>query len=367
MDPVVVIGGGVVGTAVAAKLAERDVPVRLYEKDALGAGTTAKSMAIFFWHQDDPNETEHRLREVAWQTYEPLIEDGTLEFTQVGTLETAPKLTDVPEVRSVWKGLTDLGVESDWLEPADLEANGLDPTAFEGALFVPADGFLDPAEIIQQFVARARAGPATIETGVAVTDIHTEDGAVTAVKTGEGTEPVSAVVNAAGPWAPAINELAGVDQPLRQTRGPIVVLSREESFSLPFMILHDELYFREDGTNQAFGGRFDTAYETAGTFDPDANHTVDQSFYLDIAEEIEAAVPRLADVQIVNDWVGFRTITPDGRPFVGETDVGDFYTAVGMSGYGVTRAPAVGDLLAAQITGESVDTELSEWVTPDRV
>ncbi|APE94889.1 NAD(P)/FAD-dependent oxidoreductase [Halodesulfurarchaeum formicicum] len=367
MDPIAVVGGGVVGTSIAAALAEQDLPVRLYEKDSLGAGTTSKSMAIFFWHQDDPNGTEHRFRERAWETYGPLIEAGTLEFTQVGTLETAPELTDVPAVRAVWKGMQELGVETEWLEPEALAAKGLDPEAFEGALFVPADGFLDPSEIIQHFTDRATEGPATIETGVEITDIHTEDGRVTAIETSDGTESVSGVVNAAGPWAPQINDLVGVDLPLRHTRGPIVVLSREAEFSLPFMILRNEHYFREDGRNQAFGGRFDTSYETAEQFDPDANHTVDQTFYLDIAGEIEQSVPRLADAEIVNDWVGFRTITPDGRPFVGETAVEGFYTAVGMSGYGVTRAPFVGELLADQIAGEPVDSELADWVAPDRV
>jgi len=367
MDPVVVVGGGVIGTSIAAELATRDIPVRLYEKDALGAGTTSKSMAIFFWHQDDPSATEHRLRERAWETYGPLIEDGTLSFTQIGTLETAPELTDVPAVRTVWKELSALGVETEWLEPDALAEMGLDSDAFEGALYVPADGFLDPSEIIQQFVERARDGPATFVTGEGVTDIKTTDGVVEAVETESGTESVSGVVNAAGPWAPAINDMVDLDQPLRHTRGPIVVLSRDEEFSLPFVMLDYELYFREDGRNQAFGGRFDTSYETAARVDPSANHAVEQSFHLDIADEIERSVPRLEDARIVDDWVGFRTITPDGRPFVGETSVENYYTAVGLSGYGITRAPAIGDLLAAEIAGEQPDPELKAWVALDRL
>lgn len=366
MDPIVVVGGGVIGTSVAAALADRDVPVTLYERDALGSGTTAKSMAIFFWHQDEPDETEHRLREWAWETYGPLIDAETLEFTQVGTLETAPELTDVPEVRSVWKGMKALDVPAEWIEPDDLAEMGLDSSAFEGGLFVPEDGFLDPTEIIDHLTDRITAGSGSIATGTAVTDVYTEDGEVTAVETEAGRQPASAVVNAAGPWAPRINDMVGIDQPLRHTRGPIVVLTREEEFTLPFMILRDDLYFREDGRRQAFGGRFDTTYETAEQLDPDANQSVGQSFYLDIADEIERAVPRLADAEIVDDWVGFRTLTPDGRPFVGETDVTGFYTAVGMSGYGVTRAPAVGELLAAQIVGEKVDDSLAGWVAPDR-
>ena len=89
MDPVVVIGGGIIGTSVAYELASREIPVVLYEKNSLGSGSTAKSMAIFFWHQDDPSPLEHRLRERAWDTYGPLIDDGTIEYTQIGTLDLA--------------------------------------------------------------------------------------------------------------------------------------------------------------------------------------------------------------------------------------------------------------------------------------
>jgi len=47
MDPVVVVGGGIVGTSVAYHLREADVPVVLYERDALGSGATADSVAMF--------------------------------------------------------------------------------------------------------------------------------------------------------------------------------------------------------------------------------------------------------------------------------------------------------------------------------
>ncbi len=366
MDPVVVIGGGIIGTSIAYNLARREVPVTLYEKHSLGSGTTSKSMAIFFWHQEDPAATEHRFRELAWETYGDLIEAGTIAFSKIGTLHTAPEPEDIDHVREIGEGLDDIGVETEWLEPSALADHGLVPEHFEGGLMVPEDGFMDPSEIIQFFVGEATEAGATIETGVEVTDIVTEGGEVSAVEIGEGTQPASAVVNAAGPWAPRVNDLVGVEMPLKHTRGPIVVLQREEEFSLPFMILSDELYFREESTSQAFGGRFDTGYETAETLNPDANLSVDHDFYLDIADQIEANVPRLADAEVVNDWVGVRCVTPDGRPFVGETEVPGYYTAVGMSGYGVTRAPAVGEILAGLITDGSVDEELADWIAVDR-
>lgn len=367
MEPVVVIGGGIIGTSIAYQLAQRDLPVVLFEKNSLGSGTTSKSMAIFFWYQEEPSPVEHRLRERSWETYGRLVDQGTISFTQIGTLHTAPEPEDVEPVREIHEGLEAIGVEAEWLEPHELEASGLTPEHFEGALHVPADGYLDPSEIIQYFVGEVTANGGRVETGIEVTDIRTEDGEVIGVETTEGVQEASAVVNAAGPWAPQVNELVGVDLPLRHTRGPIVVLSREEPFDLPFMILSEDLYFREESTSQAFGGRFDTYYETAETLNPDANLSIDHDFLLDIAEQIEANVPRLADASVVNDWVGIRCVTPDHRPFVGETEVPGFYTAVGMTGYGVTRAPAVGDILASMIAGEDVEADFAEWMAVDRM
>lgn len=47
-------------------------------------------------------------------------------------------------------------------------------------------------------------------------------------------------------------------------------------------------------------------------------------------------------------WVGFRTVTPDGRPF-GETELDGFVVAYGMNGLGVTLVPIVGETVAEQL------------------
>ncbi|MFB6082501.1 MAG: NAD(P)/FAD-dependent oxidoreductase [Halanaeroarchaeum sp.] len=366
MQPVVVVGGGIVGTSVAAHLAARDVPVHLMERDSLGAGTTAASVAIFLWHQEDPTPVEHRLRERSWETYGPLVADETLSFERIGTVETARTDAEVAHLEHLEAELGEYGVETEWLTDG-LRDHGLDPDAFAAGLHVPADGYLDPGEIVQVFAERARQHGATVETGVAVEDVVVADGAVVGVETERGRVDASAVVNAAGPWAPAIDAMVGVSVPLRHTRGPILVLQRDTPFDLPFVLLEDDLYFREESTNQAFAGRFATDFEAASVLDPDGAHGIDHAFRVDVADVIERAVPRLRDAEIVADWVGIRTVTPDGRPFVGETDVEGYHVATGMSGLGVTRSPAVGDLLGGMIAGEDVDPEFAAYLAPDRL
>ncbi|MFB6266251.1 MAG: NAD(P)/FAD-dependent oxidoreductase [Halodesulfurarchaeum sp.] len=361
MEPVVVIGGGIIGTSVAYHLTRRDLPVHLVEKDALGAGTSSKSVAVFVWHQDDPDPVEHRIRERSWETYGPLVEAGELSFSEIGSLHLAWTRADSQALRDMQAGLQDLGVTARWVEPPELAEFGLDPDGCTGAVLVPDDGYLDPAEVIQYFASRAREAGAAIETGVEVTGIETRNGAVERVLTTERAIESGRVVNAAGPWAPAINDMVGLELQLRHTLGPIVVLQRDEPFAFPFTVLGDDVYFREEANMQAFGGRYDTDYETATRLNPDANLSVDHQFYLDVAAQIDRHVPVLADAEIVSDWVGVRTVTPDRRPYVGETAVSGFYTAVGMSGLGVTRAPAVGALLARMIDGTGIDPAIRGW------
>ena len=368
MDPIVIVGGGIVGASLAYRLRDHPRPVVLYERDALGSGTTGDSVAIFVRHQSHPDPLSHELRERAWDHYEPLIEDGTLDFERIGTLDVARSDRELADLSEATAALTDLGVEASLLEPAALADHGLDPEAVAGAMWTPNDGYLDPAEIVGYYVREATAADdgVTVETGTAVTDVRVEDGAVVGVETGDGTRPAAAVVNAAGPWAPAVNEMAGISLPFRHNRGPVVVLGKDDPFSLPFIQFGDGLYVRGEGRNQAFGGRFGASYEDAERLDPTDARSIDHDFYLEIGERIEAAIPRLEGAEVVADWVGVRTLTPDGVPIVGESAVDEFYLAAGMNGLGVTLAPAVGEFLANRIAGESVDPEVAAYLSPDR-
>ncbi|WP_458189566.1 NAD(P)/FAD-dependent oxidoreductase [Haladaptatus sp. NG-WS-4] len=366
MDPVVIIGGGIIGASLANHLRDLSCPVVLYERDALGSGTSSDSVALFVWHQSTPDRLSHVLRTRSWKQYEPLIQDGTLSFEKIGTLDLTRNDDEVEELRELTTTLENFGIEASFLEPDALADHGLDPSVVTGAMATPADGYLDPSEIIQHYIRKASAAGVTVETQTAVTDILTDDSEVTGVKTEIGTQSAAAVVNVAGPWAPTVNEKAGVSLPFRHNRGPVVVLQKDDSFSLPFIQFSDGLYFRGEGRNQAFAGDFGADYEDAEVLDPVGAQSIDHEFYLDIDARIQEAIPRLDGVELVNEWVGVRTLTPDGVPIVGETDVSNFYVAAGMNGLGVTLAPAISKFLAAAIKGEDIDSTLESYLSPAR-
>lgn len=355
MDPIVVVGGGIVGTSVAYGLRNGDRPVRVFEKNALASGTTGGSVAQFTHHQEEPDPHDYELRRRSWKWLRPHVEAGRFSFDRVGTLHTYANGGERATVERVAEGLDDFGVDVRWVDSDELEQYGLSGDELDGGLLLPDDGVLDPSEIVHYQVEQVRDAGHAVETGVEVTDVHTADGEVVAVETDTGTYDASAVVNAAGPWAHHIDEMVGVDVPIRHTGGPILVLEADREFDLPLTFFEDGVYLREEGQRHALAGDFVTAYEDASRMDPEAARTPSESFQLEVADVVDRYLPSLSGVEVVNEWFDLRTVTPDGRPIVDETTVDGYVVATGMSGYGVTVAPAVGELAASALDGRGDD------------
>lgn len=343
--------GGVVGTALGAELGDQDTSVTLLERDELGGGTTATSAAVFTWQQTTPESYDHALRERAWETYEPLVEAGEISFEQVGLLSVAESARYAETLRDAGGLLRTYGLDAEWVDADGLRDHGLTADGVRGGLYTPEEGYFDPIELVRHFADRARAAGVDVRTGTTVTDIDVEDGAVAGVGTGDGRLDADVVVNAAGPWASEINDMVGVATPLRHTFGPILVVEGA-SHDLPFTLFESKRYLRPEGAGRAYVGKYLTDYADGEEFDPDDPPVVDASFRSEVDELVATSVPALEDATVVDEWGGLRTVTPDGRPMVGESPVGGFYLAVGMNGVGVTLAPAVADLLVTDLVDE---------------
>ena len=361
---VVIVGGGIVGTTLAAELAtEPPTEVTLCERDVLGGGTTSASAAIFMTQQPHPETFDDAVRKQSWETYGPLVADGTLSFEQVGRLTVADTNAYAADLRDAVEPLREFGYDAKWVDADALSRYGLAAADHEGALYTPEEGYFDVDELVEHFAAEAREAGAEIRTGEAVVDVQADDAAVTAVETESAVLDADAVVNAAGPWATQVNDFVGVQTPLRHTVGPILVVEGADR-EVPFAVFESKRYVRPVGSDGAYVGKYLTDYADGEVRDPDAPTDVLDDFHDEAEAFLEASVPALTDTTVVDEWVGLRTVTPDGRPVVGESAVPGFYLAAGMTGQGVTLAPAVADVLSAQLTGGSHD--LAEPMTPGR-
>lgn len=369
MSRVIVVGGGIVGASVAAHLADRH-EVTLLEREEFGGGATADSMAVFTRLRLSPTRIGQRLRDRSWRSYERMIDDGAVGFTRTGSLHAPPpgasdESSDGDGVRDRYRtagsDLQALGVEARVIE-GSLGDRGF---ALDGpALFVPADGHLTQQAVVDCYVERARAAGAVAERGVTVEGLLTSGDRIVGVETDAGAREADAVVNAAGPHAPALNAAAGVDLPIRRTRGPIVELAVEGDGGpdsgahprpIPFTLFGDALYLRRSPRGY-YVGEYNTDFDPGSDVDPGARGGVGAAFRQRARDRLRTALgdPDAA-LTAVDEWIGLRTVTPDARPVVGATDRPGLHVATGMNGQGVTLAPVVGDLFARGFDGDGGD------------
>ena len=232
---VAIVGGGIVGTALAAELAGRGVRVELYERREVAAGASGRNSGAV-WYPADPVlgalylETLARYRRLADEVRSELPADAperefrladrpagilTLGWDQERLRAQAAAIAEAnPAFRAAYAG------------PDDLRR--LEPGLAEGLAGVRLDiGFpVAPAAACRAFAALAVRRGARIHAGVAARVVRAA-GAAIAVKTGDAIMRPSAVVVTAGPWTPEIVDPSGAWRPILPFWGVIVELGLE--------------------------------------------------------------------------------------------------------------------------------------------
>lgn len=370
MGRIVIVGGGIIGTALAYFLRDSKDDVVLLEKTRLAAGSTGESRFIFAWHLNTEG-VYYDICERSWEHFQPLIQNGYLNFHNGGFLKLA--LTDayLDDLEALLDPYDRVGTNPRLLDATDLAEYKLDPTgASPGGLYLEEGRFTDDAgrKMTVYFADRAAAGGVDIRTRVHATDVTTTDGTVTGVDTTAGHIDADVVVNAAGPWSTYLNEKAGVRLELKHTLAPMIEFRTREEFGpngpLSLITYEDGLYFVGGFPRRVWAGNAPHESGDADVYDQatqlDAETAFDSPLANDfrraVAERVDTTHPVLVDSTIVDEYKCIRTITPDHYPLVGETELDGYYAATGMNGQGITIGPAVSESLANHIlTGKEDD------------
>jgi glycine/D-amino acid oxidase-like deaminating enzyme len=249
------------------------------------------------------------------------------------------------------------GVKAEILSPEDMARvePRIDPAGLGAVLYEPESGYGDPSAVTAGYAEAARRRGAAIEQGVEVTGILSEGGRVIGVATASGDRIAApVVVNAAGLWSPRVAALAGVELPIIIGRHPVFIIERGPAFGPAHMVYLDlagGAYVRPETGGLTLTGSL-TDDETRHPMDPEL---LGGEVGFDEASEVLArtarALPRLAEARFSQGYAGAFDITPDWMPILDESPLRGFFIAAGMSGHGFKLAPAVGELMAALITG----------------
>ena len=223
------------------------------------------------------------------------------------------------------------------------------------------DGLADPNSVVMGYISAARRLGVKAVGRAEVTGIRLRKNKVEAVETTQGSIETRRVLNAAGPWASQVGQMAGVHIPIvpyrRQmfTTTPMPEIPEDFPFVIDFA---QSLYFHREGAGLLIG--MSNTREKPGY-----DQSVDDDFELRNMEAAAARLPQIEQAGRVSHWAGLYEVTPDAHPIFGGTPVDGFYVVGGFSGHGFMHGPIAGKLMAgiAFSTGRSARWTFPHWIS----
>src|SRR5438270_7192073 len=225
----VVIGGGIIGCSVAYHLTKhgwRDVV--LLEQGRLTCGTTWHAAGLVGQLRAHQNMT--RLVQYSASLHQALeAETGQATgWKQCGSVLVARTPERVTLFKRIAAAARAQGVACEIISIGEAAEKYpvMRTDDLLGALWLPDDAKVNPADVTQALARGARMNGARFFEQTRVTAIHQKNGAAAGVSTSQGDIKAEVVINCVGQWAKAIGRLAGVTVPLHSAEHMYIVTGK---------------------------------------------------------------------------------------------------------------------------------------------
>ncbi len=363
----VIVGGGVMGTAIAHGLACRGVgDVLLLERAAIASGPTGGSTAILRQHYSQALLI--RMATLGLSTYRAFGEavGGSCGFTRTGLLVAVEADDRASLEHNVALGQAE-GVRTEMVSPTEVAE--LDPRFALDDLALcwePEAACCDPYLAAAGFAAAARNAGARVEEGVRVDTVSPEG-----VETSAGAVAAGATVVAAGPWSGGLVESLGYELPLRAARAEVGRFRLPDGFGPAPPSLADfsalQFYCKpgEDGFLEV--GSLDPRH-TEHPVDPDGCPAgAERETLAGFAAALRRRLPGSARGHWRGSWSAVYDVTPDWYPAIGFVPGSEsVVVAAGFSGHGFKLAPAVAVAVTELILDRRSTTFDLDLLAPER-
>jgi FAD-dependent oxidoreductase domain-containing protein 1 len=370
---VVVIGGGVMGSAIATFVAGDpafDGSIVVLERDPTYRRSSSALSASSIRQQFSTPENIRMsrfgfafLRDLGSH----LAVEGSGEpppdadLTERGYLYLATPAGE-PVLREIHEVQRAEGVEVALLTPDELAGRfpwlSVEGVAL-GSLGLAGEGWFDGYGVMRALRRKAQSLGVTYLAAEA-TGMRRNGSRVTAVELRDGS-PIAcgAVVDAAGPWAARVATMAGIDLPVEARRRSVFSFeAADPPAGAPLVIDTSGAWFRPEAGS--FIGSIAPAEEDDA---PDLPLEVDQRLWDDVLwPALAARVPAFDSLRRTGAWAGYYEYnTFDHNAILGPApEIANLYFANGFSGHGIQQAPAVGRAIAELLVhGRYVSLDLT--------
>ena len=359
---VVVIGGGVIGLAIAWNLTEQQQRILVVEKHQPGQEASSAAAGILAVSSGRSRQGPvYQLKRASQALYPALVEEIeqrsglSVEYQTAGVLDLLRTEADEQKYREIYQLRREQGSAAAWLSAA--EVRRLEPhltTDLRGAVHFPDDHHLNNGKLAEAWANAVVQRGATIRTDATVTEARIGNGKVTAVRIGDEWISTNTVVIAAGSWSQQVGEVFGLTIPVQPAKGQMMSV---RSTLVRHVISWDDHYLVPRKNGEVVIG---STVEFVG-YDKDVSLATLRA----LIDRSVVLVPELRSTPLHRFWAGLRPYSPSRRPILCRAPgLENVILATGHHRNGIVMAPMTGKLIAELITTGTPSMSLEPFALP---
>ncbi|MBD3895065.1 D-amino acid dehydrogenase [Halomonas sp. ML-15] len=299
-----------------------------------------------------------RLGAYSRQCFEALENDVTLTFDggHGGLIELASDVESLKALQVNAGLLGDMNIEHRLLTAAEVAEHepalaGSQPLV--GGIWLPGDGTGDCYRFTQALAAACKARGVDFLFDTLVTGAERDQGghlrALTlAAADGEAREPLAAdaFVLCAGTASQRLGELFGARLPIYPVKGYSLTMPLRDAARAPRSTVIDDRY-------KVVVTRLGERLRVTGFVElAEHNRQIPAARLATLREALASRFAGAADLDAAEPWTGFRPMTPDGPPVIGEGKRNNLFLNTGHGTFGWTLSAASAQLIAQLIDGD---------------
>jgi len=365
----VIIGGGVIGAAVAYYLSREDIQAVLVERGSIASGTSCRCDGNVLIADKKPGFDTH-MAAASQGLLKELVEQMPcdFEYTQRGSLYVIESEQEWEVAEGYVSAQVADGYPLRMMTKEELLRD--EPYLADdliGGVEIGCDASLNPIAFALAMAAEAERNGVDIYRHMEVLGIQVDSlGAIKAVETSRGVINTERVINCAGVWAPEIGRMVGIDIPIVPRQGQILVA--EKTFEIGKRKIVEFGYMMAKFGPQHYRRDVEPELDELGiamVFEPteSGNFLIGSSrafvgYNTDVSLEVMRGLarravrffPAMKNINVIRAYAGLRPYVSDHFPIISAVEeVPGFYIAAGHEGDGIGLAPLTGKLMSQLI------------------
>ncbi len=368
---VVIIGGGIMGCSLAYNLAKRGVRVVVLEKQHCGMEASGRNATGVRAQMRDPRELP--LAMASQEKWLHLSEELGLdvEYTRGGNLAVATTPAELESFRARVAREKKAGLDVRMVDVREIQELvpflsddvEIDGHRLLGGTYCAVDGTANPILATLGFSFAAKRLGARFYTETEAIGLNIAGNRIKKVMTNHGEFEAEVVVDAAGPWAPEVGCLAGVDLPITPHLCQVFITQKLPKGTLkPYLMILPYGYW-----TQTYHGNllFTDEHLPLQQF-PTKKVGYDALEYMCYLTSSVFGKVSLGRTSLIRSYSGWNEVTPDNVAIIGFTRYPEnLFISAGYSGHGFCLGPISGEICADLIT-EGETRHPVAGLSPDR-